>query len=105
MRAGELRHRVAILRKNIARDMYGAAMETWDTLATVWGSIEALSGKEYFNAAQVRAEATYRIRIRYFPNITPAMRVMAGDRIFDIQAVLDPDGRRQELILIAKEVV
>ena len=104
MRIGDLRKRVTIQQRNVTRDAYGASIETWDPLVTVWANIEALRGREYFNAAQVRAEVTHRIRIRYLPNITPAMRVVEGNRTFDIQAVLE-DNKKRELMLIVKEVV
>lgn len=105
MRAGMLRHRVQIQQVTETQDSFGAVVQTWGTVATVWASIEAISGREFFDAAQTNAEITHRIRIRYRPGIAPAMRVVEGTRTFDIQAVLDPGGRRRELVLMVKEAV
>lgn len=105
MNAGMLRHRIQIQQATETQDSFGAVTQTWTTIATIWASIEAISGREFFDAAQVNAEITHRIRIRYRPDITTQMRAAEGTRTFDIQAVLDPDGRRRELVLMVKEAV
>ena len=105
VRAGELRHRVTIQQKSISQDTYGAALETWSTLATVWANVEALSGREFFDSQQTVAQADHRITIRYRADIKPAMRVVEGTRTFEIQAVLDREGRKRTLELLCREVV
>lgn len=105
MRAGELRHRVTIQQKTTTQDTYGAPVETWAALATVWANVEALSGREFFDSQQTVAQADHRITIRYRSDVKPAMRVIYGTRTFDIQAVLDKEGRKRALELLCKEVV
>ena len=105
MNIGSLRHRVTIQQYGITRDDFGAEVPDWMPLATVWASVEDLAGKEYFAAQQVNAEVSTRIRIRYRGDIKPQMRVVYGARVLDIQAVLDPEGRRRELQLMCKEAV
>jgi len=45
------------------------------------------------------------LRIWYRPDITTAMRVQYGNRILDIETMIDPEERHVELHLLCKEVV
>ncbi len=105
MNAGMLSYRVQIQQATETRDSYGAAIQTWNTVATVWASIEAISVREFFDAARINAEVTHRIRIRYRSNVTPAMRIVESSRTFDIYGAFDPDGKKRELVLMVKEAV
>lgn len=104
MRLGEMRHRISLQVKTITK-AEGIPQENWITLVTVWASITNISGKEYFQAASVQSEITTRIQIRYRPEITPAMRVLYGSRLFNILSVIDKDERHHELELMCKEVI
>lgn len=106
MRIGELRHRVAIQKTTTVQDEFGQPIETWQDVCTVWAKIEDLSGREYLIAKQIPAnELTTRITIRWQNDIEPTMRIIAGQRIFDIQSIVDPDGRGRQLQLMCKEMV
>jgi len=102
MRAGELRHRVIIQQKYVTQDAEGITTESWADIATVWAAIEPLRGREFFDAAAVNAEVTTRIRIRYRSGIVPAMRVVYGSQVYEIESVIDVGGRRRELELLCK---
>lgn len=104
MRAGQLRHRVTIQAQTTTQDEYGQPVQTWSDVATVWASVEDLSGREFFAAQQIAAEVTTRVTIRYRAGIEPDMRVIAGGRTLDIRSVQDPDGRRRQLVLMCREV-
>lgn len=105
MNAGSLRYSIKIQQKNVTRDSFGAETIAWTDVATVWAAIEPLQGREFFNAQQVNAEVTTRIRVRYRSGVTPAMRMLLGSRVFDIQSVINLDERNRELHLMCKEVV
>lgn len=106
MRAGELRHRITIQQLIETRNELGEIIEqSWQDFATVWAAVEPLNGREYFNSQQINAEITTRIRIRYRAGIKPNMRVVYGERIFDIQSVIDIEERHAEMHLMCKEVV
>lgn len=105
MQIGRLRHRVALQTVSEARSSTGAVTETWNTTATVWAEVVDLAGREFWDARQVNAELTARIRIRYRSGIVPKMRAVFGARTFDIQSVIDPEGRRRELVLMCRELV
>jgi SPP1 family predicted phage head-tail adaptor len=106
MRAGELRHRITLQRKNAVRDSYGESVPTWITVATVWAQVETTGGSESVDAAQVAlASLSYMVTIRYRRDVVPTMRVLWGDRVLEISAVTEPDNRRRLLALLCAEIV
>ena len=107
MEAGKLRHRVELQTATEGRSTSGAVTRTWSPPAstvTVHAEIRDLAGREYFDAATVQSEVTTKIRIRYRSGIIPKMRAVWGSHIYDIESVVDPEGRQRELLLMAKEV-
>jgi SPP1 family predicted phage head-tail adaptor len=105
MKIGRLRQRITIQAYVVTRDSFGAEEPTWTDVATVWASVTPVSGKEYFASAQVSAEVSTKITMRYRSGITPKMRVVFGTRIFEISSVLNFEERGIELNLMCKESV
>lgn len=103
MRAGTLRHRVTLQRFKQGQDAYGGPVETWTDVATIWASVDAVNGREFFAGRQVQSEVTHKITIRHRPDVTSEMRVAHGGKVFGIEAVL-PDRRGTRLVLMCKEV-
>jgi len=75
LKAGHLDKRVAIEQNTPTTNDIGETVASWSTLATVWASIEPLTGREVLQAQQVQAESTVRIRIRYYSGLTAAHRL------------------------------
>lgn len=105
MRAGTLRHRVTIRYLQKGRDEWGNPVEEWRDLATVWASVEGLSGRVLFEAQQSVLQSDHRVTMRYRPDVRPGMVVVHDGRQLEIQAVLDEDGRKRVLTLTCREVV
>lgn len=103
MRSGMLRHRVTLQQFRQGQDAYGGPVETWEDVAIVWASLEAMSGREFFASQQAQSEVTQRIRIRYRAGVTADMRVTHNGKVFNIVAPL-PDNRGRELVLMCREV-
>lgn len=105
MKVGRLRHRL-ILQRRADTQVEGEVVPGYEVLADdEWGSIEDVSGREFFAAQQVAAEITTRIVIRWRADVDATVRVLHqnndGDSpatydVYDIVAVLrDPViGRR-----------
>jgi SPP1 family predicted phage head-tail adaptor len=104
MQAGKLRHRITIQEPVTARNNYGEAITTWTAVATVWASVEPLSGREFFAAEHVQSEVTHRVRMRWQSGITPDMRVLFEGRVLKIEAVINYSERRTDLQLMCQEV-
>lgn len=101
MRAGRLPHRITIQRLTETPDSLGALVKSWVAVATVWGSSDILSAREFFAASAVNAEQTVKFLIRYRTGIDSGMRVLFAGKTYDIQGVL-PDERRTEITLMAR---
>lgn len=104
MKAGDLRQRITIQENTPTRNDSGELIESWSTWATVWGAVEPLAGREYFNAHQVTSEVDTRMRIRYRDGVTPQMRVSSDGRIYQIHAVVRVEERQREIHLMCSEV-
>jgi SPP1 family predicted phage head-tail adaptor len=100
MQAGYLDQRITLQARSASRDAMGGEVVTWADVATVWAAAEPLRGREYFAAQQVQAETQIRFRIRYRAGIVLTMRVLWRAQPYDIQAVIDPYGRKTSLELM-----
>ena len=105
MNIGKLRHRITLLNQVNDVNDYGASVQTWRTVATVWAEVRPLSGREYFSAQQVQSEVTTQIWLRYIDGIKPSMKVKFANREFEILSVLNIQERDVSLQLMCKETV
>lgn len=111
MRAGRLRHRVALQHPNPdppAQDAVGGRVESWVTAAgRVPAEVRELRGREFEAVGQALAEVTTRIRIRRHPSLTisPDWRVLHGSTVYQVEHVIDVDGRGRELELMCRALV
>lgn len=102
---GNLRHRITIQQISSTQDDYGQPIDEWTDIATVWASIEPITGREFFAADTINSEISHRIRMRYKPGILPSMRVKFKTRYFDIQSVINYNELNTDLQLMCKELV
>lgn len=81
----------------------GVASQVWTSQASVWGQFEGLGG----TILGTTAEGDARFTIWYRSDITPRWRIgLSGtNRKFAIQSIRDPDGRKYEMVILAKEVL
>lgn len=105
MRAGALRHSLTIQTATETQNDHGEVVKAWSEFAVVNGSIDPLSGREFWRSRQVQADVTHVVTIRYLPGVIPKMRVLHGSRVLYITSVLNSDERNRELQLLCKETV
>jgi head-tail adaptor len=113
MQAGRLRQRVRIEQATETRDAFGATLQSWGELATVWadvlpqvGGLGGGGGKETFasDGAVERAYQVYTISVRWRGDLTsPKLRAVWGGKFLDIESMVDPDGRKRILTLNCRE--
>jgi len=103
MKIGDLRHRIIFQQPVKTPDGYKGHTVTWQDLFTVWGSVEPLSGREYFYAHQIKAEVTHRVRTRYNEKVTTEMRIKHKGRILAIESVIDLEEKREIQETLARE--
>lgn len=103
LNSGDLNRRIRIEQRAVQRDTVGQLASPWDPVVTCWARIDQLSGRELVMAQAIHAETTHRIRIRYRPGITAAMRAVYGDRQFNVLGVTDPETAHVALDLFCSE--
>lgn len=104
-RAGTLRRRITFQTQSKDGDAAGQRIETWSNFATVWGSVEDVSGRELVRGGVTSGQANTLIRIRHHPGITNGMRAIVGPRSFEIVSPpIDRQGRRRDLEVLCREL-
>lgn len=113
MRAGRLRHRVAIQTPVDAQNTRGEVERAYPTVAVVRASVEPLSGRELLEAQQIESRVTCRVRMRYADGVTSHSRILLlgpdGDpahptRTLNVLSVIDREQRHIELELMCEDV-
>lgn len=100
---GTLRHRVTIEEKARVSDGGGGGTVTWSTVATVWASIDPVSGFKRMQSEQLQSRITHVVRIRERDGITTAMRIRLGARLFAIRSIINEGERDRWLVIDAEE--
>ncbi len=105
--ASRLKQRITIEQPTENADGAGGTTKSWSTLATVWAEVLPLrSGRvEALVNRQLTAEITHRIVMRYRDDVTAAMRVSYGGRLFNIRRVTHVGEAKVTLELLAQEGV
>lgn len=105
MKIGRLRHRIELQWNSPGqRDENGYLIPGsggWVTEATMWGSVDSISGREFVASAAQQATVTWRIVVRHQTTISAEKRLVSGGRIFNIRAIL-PDNKRQQMVLMCE---
>lgn len=102
---GKLRHRITLNNRQMTPNSNGFTSFILEPIATVWGSIKPLTGRELYQAAAVNAEVTTQINIRYRKSVTTDLWLAWEDHIYDILSVIDVEQHHRELKLLVKEVL
>ncbi len=106
MKAGNLRYRISIERKETFKNDLGEEETSWWTVCTVWAEIRPQSGTERFLAQQVSGSQTKIFVIRYRNDISVGHRIRLQmddrDQYFNITEVdREGEGYRTGLRLTA----
>ncbi len=111
VQAGQLRHRLTFqkLRTQASGaplvDAHGGVRREYDDHVTVWGMVEPLDGREYWDAQQANSEAQGRVRIRHRDDIDPTMRIKHKNRYLHILSIIHPLERGDRTTIIYKEAL
>lgn len=103
---GQFRHRITFQKFNSIKDELGQQTDgEWQDVTSAWAMIKTLKGREYFEAAASRSEATSRFVIHYQLGIDGSMRILYDGRIFDIvEPPINDDELNKTLTIITREV-
>ena len=100
MDPGKLNHRITFQIQNLDSEE-----EEWNDIVTTWASINPISGREYYQAETINSDLTHKIRLRYRRGITPDMRILYKDRIFNIVSVINEYEKNAILQLMCRELM
>jgi len=100
MSAGQLRHRVDLQQKVSGVDEIGQPVTTWESVAFLWGDVRYLTGVSAIKAGADTSASKVSIRLRH-GTFNAGQRIVYGDEVFDVQAVL-PDGKRQYVDIVCE---
>lgn len=91
LNAGELRHQIQIQSASTTPDSVGQLQKTWSTVRTPWASIEAITGRELYQAGELTSQVTHVIKMRYPSgvNVVAGMRVLFAGHAYLIQAPIN----------------
>ncbi len=96
---------VQALAGSTAAGTRGQSQEAMTTVATVYGNVQTLSGRELAQAREIIPTATHAVETHYSSYITPQARYRRGTAYLNIDSVADVDGRARYQRAICTEVV
>lgn len=100
-----MRERLVLERSVGTPDGAGGHMYEWTPVASLWGEVIPLSGSRMRAFDRMNNLVSYRVHLRFRCDVRPGMRLLWGDRLLDVQAAFDPDGRRHILECLCQECV
>lgn len=103
MTPGELDKRVTLQQRGAGKDSSGAATQGWTNIigtgdGKVWARVRDMTGRQFIAASATQNAVTTEIRIRLRLGIVAKMRVVFGQDVYDIEAVLARDNRWLDLM-------
>jgi head-tail adaptor len=103
--SGKMRHVVRIEQRATTQDASGEPALTWTLFASRRAAIVRTPGREIWSSEERQGRVPTLFRLRFLEGVLPAMRVIHGDKVFNILSAIDPDGMRAELVLNTEEHV
>ena len=110
MRAGQLRHTIAIQERTESRTSTGGIADSWadvSGMSKVRADIFRLRSDEKLDADKLELQDINRVKIRYRPGITAKNRINWSDRskVFNITSINNSSERNRMLIFKVYEDV
>lgn len=111
MKAGDLRHRITIRRRQSGRQdpETGDLVHGWEDLATVWAQVVPVSVREFLQAAATQNEISARVVVRHSrttAQVTPDCRIIHGGDTYEIKGVMpDAVSGREYLTFVCTRVI
>jgi len=108
---GLMREQITIEYYSLSSDGMGGNTQTWNTLATVWAKVSAISGRESYELGGLKGKTKYRITTRYRDDFVSAgyskatydylLRIQYNGKILNIEYAEDRGENQSFTELIA----
>lgn len=108
MRAGRLRNKVTIQRRDVLEDDFSHGDAEWVDIVEAPADVQPLRGDELIRAQQVYGTTTHKVSMRCHSSIGPVQtswRLMFQGRILDIVYALNMNERNRWQELMCREAV
>lgn len=105
---GGMRERVTFQEESRVDDNGGGYALTWANIAdtpTMYAEVVPLSAGEALRYRQLEATVTHKVTIRYRDDITSAMRISHGAKVYNVRSLLNRDARGRFLEMLVEEGV
>lgn len=99
--ASVLRDPIEIRRRVETPNGKGGFVTLWPLVETVWAHVKGLDGRESVMEKVLQGISVYQVRIRWREDLHLSDQLRHGAIDLNIRSIVDPDGRRDELLLIA----
>lgn len=99
MKIGPMRHRVIIQEPIESKGTMGGTEKTWVKFHSCWADVRELSGKEVLQSDQLQSKVIATCFIRYKAKLDASMRLLHGDKVYQIESVINKDGKNKMLEL------
>lgn len=100
IRPGDLRHEI-IIESTSDTLTNGELIHSWSTFTTVRAKVETKNATETDEGVRFYEQSVKVFTIRYFPGLTPKMRISWNSDIYEIQGVEDVQDRNVFMKLYA----
>ncbi|KAB7707806.1 phage head closure protein [Plesiomonas shigelloides] len=88
LKAGDLRYRVVIQRKQSGRDPTGAPLPaTWRDVGRAWGDIRFISSSSVIATAQDKTVSVYLLTLRKRSDVSIGDRVLSGGTAYHVLSI------------------
>ena len=108
LNAVDLRQRIVIQTRSGVQDASGqvdANASQWNTIATVWASVTAVTGKDvYALGSGFTGQVWHKVSLRYQAAfLTTNLQILLNNQVFLVLAPpFDPDGRQEQLQMVCQ---
>lgn len=107
MKAGEMDYRIRIEGRVDVPDAIGHPTPTWSEVATVWGGVQYLSGREVMQSGRPIVSEQARVFTRYRADVSTANRLFFDGKVWNITYVrkFEMDKRKDGLEILVEHNV
>jgi SPP1 family predicted phage head-tail adaptor len=95
IKAGDLRERVTVQIASGSTNALGETVLSWANSTSVWASVQGVSARESLANGREETTVTHRLRLRYLPGLTQAMRFSWRNRTLEIVSLLEHNNRSE----------